>query len=143
MPTPAYITVLGEASDDELAAMAGELRSAGLEVKELEAEPERFTGVEETVFAIVVVTSMKGFFDELGKDAYRGLKAHLSRLRATARGAENATVVLQDQLSNARADLTAGLDDPAYAALVELDFDALEPGVLTWDTAAQRWIQDG
>ncbi len=50
-------------------------------------------------------------------------------------------MVLQDQQSRARADLTPELDDAAYRALFELDFDALKEGTLTSDNSAGRWRQ--
>ena len=146
MGIEALVTVPRPASEDELAALAAELRGAGLEFEDPEAEPQRFTGVEETLFVVVVVVpTLKGFFmglgQEAGRDAYKGLKRLVSRLRSIARREHDGVVVVQDQQSRARADLTPELDDAAYRALFELDFDALKDGRLTWNAAAQRWRQ--
>jgi hypothetical protein len=145
MGIKAYVTVPRAASATELDALASELRAAGLEFDEPEGGEQRVTGVEEALFLVVVVTTLNAFFrrigDEAGKDAYEVLKRHVSRLRATAGDAKDGIVVLQDQCTRARADLTAQLDDAAYRGLFELDFDALEAGTLTWDGATGTWSQ--
>jgi hypothetical protein len=139
---PAHITVPRAASDDELAALTAELDDAGLEFEPLTSEGERLTGIEVLVVA-VIVTSLHGFFhrigDEAGKDAYKAIKQRIRKLRATTGQPDEGTIVMQDQASRARLDLSPELDDAAYRALLELDFAALGPGTLHWDAAAGRW----
>ncbi|MFL5782822.1 MAG: hypothetical protein ACJ760_16010 [Thermoleophilaceae bacterium] len=143
MGIAAYVTVPGAASGDELEAMAAELRAAGLEFDRIEAGEERLTGVEEILSVVVVVPSLSGFFtgfaEEAGKDAYKALKRLVSRVAGKGRRTDDGVVVVQDQQTRARADLTPQLDDAAYSALFELDFDALQEGTLAWDGAAGRW----
>jgi hypothetical protein len=145
MGTAAYVTVPRSAGEQELEAVASELRSVGLEFGEIETGPERFTGIEETLLLAIVVTSLHGFLtglaDEAGKDAYTSLKRLVGRLAAGAHREKSSVVVLQDQRTRARADLTPQLEDAAYRALFDLDFDALEDGMLLWDSTAKGWRQ--
>jgi hypothetical protein len=145
MGIAAYVTVPGAASGEELDAMAAELRAAGLEFDRIEAGEQRLTGVEELLFVVIVVPSLRGFFtgfaEEAGKDAYKALKRLVSRVSGKGRRRSDGVVVLQDQQTNARADLTPQLDDAAYSALFELDFGSLQEGTLVWDPAAGQWRQ--
>lgn len=143
MGIAAYVTVPGAASGEELEAMAAELRAAGLEFDRIEAGEQRVTGVEEILFVVIVVPALRGFFtgfaEEAGKDAYKALKQLVSRVARKGRRKKDGVVVLQDQQARVRADLTPELDDAAYSALFELDFDALQEGTLAWDRAAGQW----
>jgi hypothetical protein len=144
LPIPAYITVPRAASANELAALTDELYEAGLEFEPLASDVERLTGVEVLVVA-VIVTSLHAFFrrigDDAGKDAYKAIKERIRKFRATTGQPDEGIIVMQDQASLARLDLSPELDDAAYRALLELDFATLGPGTLHWDAAAGRWTR--
>lgn len=147
MGIEAYVTVPRAVSQSELEAITSELRSAGLEFDEPAAAERRITGVEEFVFVVAISTSLHGFFkrlgEEAGSDAYKALKGLVARLRAKAGAPEDGIVIVQDQRSQIRVDLTPELSDAAYRALLELDFEDLSEGTLTWDDPAGIWTQDG
>lgn len=142
MAISAYVTIPRAATPQELAALTAELTDAGLTFEPLTATGERITGAEIVIVAIAVA-SLNTFFkrlgDEAGKDAYKALKRRITRIRGTTSNPNQGVIVLQDQPSEARLDLTPQLDDNAYQALLELDFTTVPAGTLTWDPETGSW----
>ena len=142
-----YVTLPGGLSQQELDDIESELRDAGLDVLSIEAATERIFGIDDAIFAGLIVAALHGFFegfgDEAGKDAYKGLKKLVRRVAAKTHRGDDGVVILQDQQSGVRADLTPRLDDEAYSALFELDFESFTgtSGTLVWDSGAREWRQ--
>lgn len=145
-------------SEEELEAVKGVLRSAGLDAEvqpgivELSAEPGPWVAdlVSVGQNAVLVIAAFfgavgAGFAQKAGQDAWdefrgdgwRGLKRFMQEL-TFARGGSSGRVTLRG-VGHPDMSLDSGLPDDAYKSLADLDWSQLSEGTLGWNRETGEW----
>jgi hypothetical protein len=87
---------------------------------------------------------LKVFFEQVGREAWRGLQRFVGRLAgdeaAAATAARPDAVVFESAATGAQFVFTAGLPASAYQQAIELD-PGDGPGRWTWDAAQEKWMR--
>ncbi len=109
------------------------------------ASIDRTRGLQDVPGAVVVVAALaqlsSAAMQELGKDAYEGIRRLIERLRK-ADTSKTAGLRLTDRDTRVTFDVghRALADDRAWHELSRVDLEALRPGtILHWDHRTSRW----
>ncbi|WP_326690811.1 hypothetical protein OIE63_29225 [Streptomyces sp. NBC_01795] len=161
----AELLVDREVTDEAAHALSAHFSDAGYAVTTRRVLEDR--GLEELTWIVLAALPLQAFLSGLGNeavtDAYRGLKALVTRIRPGASAdadagsgavpsardgvgvgvgtdaGEAVPLVLQDPGTRLRIVLEADLPEEAYAQLTRLDLTAFRIGPLHYDRALGRW----
>jgi hypothetical protein len=125
---------------------AATLRDSGIETT-CRIQPVR-RGVGLSVLVLLTTTALepflKVFFEQAGREAWRGLQRFVRRLTGDDESDDAAArpeaVVFESSATGAQFVFTAGLPVSAFQQAIELD-PGDGPGRWTWDAAQQKWMR--
>ncbi len=145
------IILESESTTADRAAVADVFTSAGLAANIRGAYIRESAGLDPWIIVIsattgtFLVSAAKAFGEEVGKDAWKGLKLLITALyqsRKNSRAPEG-EVQFSDPNTRINVHLPAGLPDQAYRRLYEIEhLRAALSGNLVWKDDAQDWVDE-
>jgi hypothetical protein len=134
------VSVDVEASEEEVEAVDAAFRDVGLSVEVRASYVRKSVGL--LPWIVLIVLPLKGFLEQLGREAatdtYAALKRLVARIREARQGNEG-SIVVEDPESSTTLVIGEDLPDEAYIGLYKMDPEDYEGAYLLWDPDRGEW----